>query len=86
MNLSENFLPSVFGVSVFVTSTHLINRGYKNRWCLGLKPMHNNKDPSVFGYSVFEATSVFEAATKKTDCGTETKSEGLISFVTGFFL
>ena len=35
--------------------------------------------------SVFEATSVFEAATKKTDCGTEAKTEGLISFATFFF-
>ena len=37
-------------------------------------------------YSVFEATSVFEPATKKTDCGTEAKAEGLISLDTFFFL
>ena len=36
--------------------------------------------------SVFEATSVFEAAIKKTNCGTEAKTQGLISFATGFFL
>ena len=39
----------------------------------------------IFIYSYFEVASVFEAATKKTDCGTEPKTEGLISFATGFF-
>ena len=32
------------------------------------------------------ATSVFEAATKKTNCGTEAKIEGFISFATVFSL
>ena len=34
---------------------------------------------------IFEATLVFEAATKKPVCGDEAKTEGLISFATGFF-
>ena len=50
------------------------------------KTLIGNKKPNViylilrflFGkYSVFEATSVFEAAIKKTDSGTEAKTEGL---------
>ena len=40
----------------------------------------------IFIYSDCEVTSVFEAATKKTDCGTEAKTEGLISLATFFFL
>ena len=39
----------------------------------------------IYKDSVFDATSVFKAATKKTDCGTEAKTEGLISFATLFF-
>ena len=35
----------------------------------------------IFIYSVFEVTSVFEAA-KKTDSGTEAKTEGLITLAT----
>ena len=34
--------------------------------------------------SVFQARSVFEAASKKTDSGTEAKTEGLITLATVF--
>ena len=39
----------------------------------------------IFIYSVFEVTLVLEAATKKTDSGTNAKTEGLITLATVFF-
>ena len=68
---------------VFIVKTDAYNYKTEGFSVFTLRLLRYNhkyrSDPSVFIfiYSVCEVTSVFEAATKKTDSGTEAKTEGL---------
>ena len=90
VNLSKNLKPFVVWVSVFVTSDNLLNR------CL--IPMPSSYWPQqklngiyltlrflFYKYSVFEATLVFKAATKKTIVVPKQKPRALFNLLRFFF-